>query len=136
MGPVDEGPWALPARVDAARLTPCPPLRDLDRAECERLLRGSNFGRVVLVTPERPEIVPVNYVVHAGAIVIRTSPTGILARHAEGAELLFEVDSVDDEYWSGWSVVARGPGQVVTDPPAGIGRPAASPAVGGRRPGL
>ena len=97
-----------------------PALRDLDRAECERLLRGSNFGRVVLVTPERPEIVPVNYVVHAGAIVIRTSPTGILARHAEGAELVFEVDRVDDEYWSGWSVVARGPGQVVTDPPAAL----------------
>ena len=98
-----------------------PALRDLDRAECERLLRGSNFGRVVLVTPERPEIVPVNYVVRAGSIVIRTSPTGILARHAEGAELLFEVDRVDDEYWSGWSVVARGPGHVVTDPPTGIG---------------
>ena len=97
-----------------------PALRDLDRAECERLLRGSNFGRVALVTPEGPEIVPVNYVVHADAIVIRTSPTGILARHAGGTELVFEVDRVDDEYWSGWSVVARGPGQVVTDLPSGV----------------
>ena len=32
-----------------------PALRDLDRAECERLLRGSTFGRVVLVTPEGPD---------------------------------------------------------------------------------
>jgi len=111
-----------------------PALRDLDPAECERLLRGSNFGRLVLVTPERPEIVPVNYVVHAGAIVVRTSPTGILARHADGAELLFEVDRVDDEYWSGWSVVARGPGQVVTDPPTGFGdRPRVRPWADGDR---
>jgi uncharacterized protein len=92
-----------------------PALHDLDPAECERLLSRETFGRLGLVTPDGPEIVPVNYAVHAGAIVIRTSPSGVLARHGHGAELVFEVDLVDHDYWSGWSVVARGQGEVVLD---------------------
>jgi uncharacterized protein len=90
-----------------------PALHTLDRAECERLLRRRTFGRVALVTPDGPEILPVNYAVHAGCIVIRTSPDGVLARHADQADLVFQIDLVDDHYWSGWSVVARGRGEIV-----------------------
>ena len=90
-----------------------PALHDLDSAECERLLRRGTFGRIVLVTPEGPEIVPVNYAAHDDCIVIRTAPDGVLARHGHQADLVFEIDFVDDVYWSGWSVVARGTGAVV-----------------------
>src|SRR4051794_40441071 len=92
-----------------------PALIELTPDQCERLLRRGTIGRVVLSTPERNEIFPVNYVVHEGAVVIHTSRDGVLARYADGAELLFEVDLVDEETWHGWSVVARGRGSVSLD---------------------
>jgi len=93
-----------------------PALHVLDPVECERLLRLSRFGRLVLLTPEGPEILPVNYAVQGDAIVVRTSSSGSIARYGHDAELVFEIDLVDQEYWSGWSVVARGRGELVSDP--------------------
>jgi len=93
-----------------------PELIDMAPAECERLLRRGTFGRVALVTTRGPEIVPVNYAVLDDTIVIRTTPHGLLARHGHGRQLAFEVDLVDHERWHGWSVVARGTGEVVIDP--------------------
>jgi len=92
-----------------------PALIELTVDECERLLRRGTFGRVVLSTPHGNEILPVNYVVHGETVVIHSEPDGILARYADGAELLFEVDLVDDERWQGWSVVARGRGRISLD---------------------
>ena len=94
---------------------PCLPSPTLTVDECERLLRRGTFGRVVLSTPHGNEIVPVNYAVHESTVVVHTSPDGLLARHADGAELLFEVDLVDEERWNGWSVVARGRGRISHD---------------------
>ena len=94
-----------------------PEVHEIDLPTCERLLRRGAFGRFALTTPRGPEIVPVNYVVRDDAVVVRTDPTAMLARHAAGAPLVFEVDAVDPEYWSGFSVVARGVGEVVRDPP-------------------
>jgi nitroimidazol reductase NimA-like FMN-containing flavoprotein (pyridoxamine 5'-phosphate oxidase superfamily) len=94
-----------------------PALHVLDPAECEGLLRRGSFGRLVLSTPEGPEIFPVNYAVQGDAIVVRTSSAGPIARHGHDAEVVFEIDLVDQEYWSGWSVVARGRGELVSDPP-------------------
>jgi uncharacterized protein len=93
-----------------------PALHALDPAECERLLRRGSFGRLVVSTPDGPEIFPVNYAVQGDEIVVRTAPAGAIARHGRDAEVLFEIDQVDQEYWSGWSVVARGRGELVSDP--------------------
>ena len=82
--------------------------------QCERLLRAGVFGRVALNRPTGPEIVPVNYVVVEGAVLLRTSPGALLDKYADGAALVFEVDQVDYERWHGWSVVARGRGERVT----------------------
>ena len=101
-----------------------PVLRELERAECERLLRRGTFGRVGLVSDRGPEIVPVNYAVHDDTVVVRTSPAGLLSRYGDGRPLAFEVDVVDDERWQGWSVVARGVGELVVDAPdPDAGRP-------------
>jgi hypothetical protein len=90
-----------------------PELSDLDPAVCERLLRRGTFGRVGITTPDGPEILPVNYTVRADTIVVRTADDGVLARYADGAQLVFEVDLVDETRWQGWSVVARGVGELV-----------------------
>lgn len=89
-----------------------PSLRELGPDQCESLLRSERFGRVSLLTPHGLEVVPVNYVVHGDAILVRITPDGALARYGHGNHLAFEVDLVDPERWSGWSVVARGLGQV------------------------
>lgn len=89
-----------------------PSLRELGPDQCASLLRSERFGRVSLLTPHGLEVLPVNYVVHDAVILVRISPDGILARHGHGNHLAFEVDAVDPEHWSGWSVVARGLGEV------------------------
>ena len=83
--------------------------------ECERLLRATVFGRVGIATPERMEVIPVNYAVMGDAVLIRTTPGSLLDRYADGATLLLEVDQVDHERWHGWSVVVRGRGERIRE---------------------
>lgn len=89
---------------------------ELSREECETLLRSCVTGRVALSGPTGPHIVPVNYSVVDGAVVLRTSPYSLLGTYGRDTTLAFEVDQTDHEYQRGWSVVARGRGEVVTDP--------------------
>jgi nitroimidazol reductase NimA-like FMN-containing flavoprotein (pyridoxamine 5'-phosphate oxidase superfamily) len=94
-----------------------PEIHELDLPTCERLIRRGAFGRFAFISPRGPEIVPVNYAVQDRSVVVRTAPDSALARHGAGAELVFEVDAVDHEYWNGFSVVVRGVGEVL-EPPA------------------
>lgn len=91
---------------------------ELDPDECQALLRSQRIGRVCLMTPQGVEVVPVNYAVHEGAVVVRTAPDSLLSRFADGTQIAFEVDVVDEQRWSGWSVVARGDGEVHDVDPA------------------
>lgn len=88
---------------------------ELPYEECVKLLRAGVFGRMAVNRPTGPEIVPVNYVVVDDAVLVRTSPGSLLDRVAAGASVVFEVDDVSYERWHGWSVVARGRGERVTD---------------------
>ncbi|MFC4783413.1 pyridoxamine 5'-phosphate oxidase family protein [Nocardioides sp. MAHUQ-72] len=88
---------------------------DMEREECERLLRAGVAGRIAISTPNGPHIVPVNYSVVDDAIVVRTSPYSLLGSYGRGTTLAFEVDQFDHENQRGWSVVARGRGEFVTD---------------------
>ena len=89
---------------------------DLSPDQCDRLLRSGVAGRVALSSPDGPHIVPVNYSVVGSAVVIRTSPYSVLGTYGRASMLAFEVDQFDHERWRGWSVVARGRSDVVTDP--------------------
>jgi nitroimidazol reductase NimA-like FMN-containing flavoprotein (pyridoxamine 5'-phosphate oxidase superfamily) len=89
---------------------------DLSRDECERLLRSGVGGRVALCSPNGPHIVPVNHSVVDDALVIRTSPYSLLGTYGRDSMLAFEVDQFDHERQRGWSVVARGRAEVVTEP--------------------
>ena len=90
--------------------------RDLSVSECETLLRAGVAGRVALVTPNGPHIVPVNYAVIDGAVVLRTSPYSVLGTYGRDTTLAFEVDQFDHSRQRGWSVVARGRSEAVHDP--------------------
>jgi nitroimidazol reductase NimA-like FMN-containing flavoprotein (pyridoxamine 5'-phosphate oxidase superfamily) len=53
-------------------------------------------------------VIPVNYVLHDGAVWIRSTPYSMLARETAGGQMAFEVDGVDEFTRSGWSVLVRG----------------------------
>lgn len=91
-------------------------LVELDRHECELLLRGGGIGRAAFSTPDGPHIVPLNYSVIDEAVVFATTSGSMLAKFADGADLAFEVDSIDFRQQNGWSVVVRGRSEIVTDP--------------------
>jgi nitroimidazol reductase NimA-like FMN-containing flavoprotein (pyridoxamine 5'-phosphate oxidase superfamily) len=82
--------------------------------ECWSLLKTHDLGRVSLVIHSWPRIFPVNYAAGEGAIVFRTEP-GAKLEHGPGAAACFEVDGYDERTASGWSVMAAGIIEDVTD---------------------
>lgn len=93
-----------------------PDSRELSYSECEALLRAGVTGRVALSTPGGPQILPVNYSVVDGAIIVRTSPYSLLGTYGRDTTLAFEIDYFDHPNQRGWSVVARGRADIVQDP--------------------
>jgi nitroimidazol reductase NimA-like FMN-containing flavoprotein (pyridoxamine 5'-phosphate oxidase superfamily) len=89
--------------------------RDLSISECEALLRAGVVGRVALVTPTGPHIVPINYSVVDDGIILRTSPYSLLGTYGRDTTLAFEIDQFDYTYKRGWSVLARGRVEAVRD---------------------
>ncbi|MGW2559397.1 helix-turn-helix domain-containing protein [Streptomyces sp. NPDC001514] len=100
-----------PGRGSAARTAE---LLELDDEECRELLSTHGVGRVAVFTPGGPSVVPVNYLVAGGEIAFRTA-IGTVPAAADGAELAFEVDHIDDVFSQGWSVLVVGRGHAVTD---------------------
>jgi nitroimidazol reductase NimA-like FMN-containing flavoprotein (pyridoxamine 5'-phosphate oxidase superfamily) len=80
------------------------------------LLRAGVFGRVALATADGPHIIPLNYSVVDDAVVVATSPYSLLAGEGPGGLVAFEVDHVDYDTHTGWSVLVRGRAELVTDP--------------------
>jgi len=81
--------------------------------ECRELLRNESVGRLGVVVDGRLEIFPVNYGLDGDGILFRSNR----GRKVTGAllgDVVFEVDSIDVEARSGWSVVVRGRAQDVT----------------------
>lgn len=87
-------------------------MEELDEAECLRLLASTTVGRVGFVVDERPIVLPVNYAIDGRTVVFRTGEGTVLNRTALRM-IAFEVDQIDDETHSGWSVLAQGVAQDV-----------------------
>ena len=83
-------------------------LVDLTARECLELLETCKVGRVAWCGAAGPTVIPVNYVLHDGAVWIRSTPYSMLARETAGGQMAFEVDGVDEVARSGWSVLVRG----------------------------
>lgn len=89
-------------------------LEILDRDECLRLLSRVPIGRIVFTHQALPAVQPVNFVFDGTDIVIKTSSASRLATAATGTIVAFEIDEIDADAQSGWSVVAVGPARHVT----------------------
>jgi nitroimidazol reductase NimA-like FMN-containing flavoprotein (pyridoxamine 5'-phosphate oxidase superfamily) len=81
---------------------------ELTTDECLLLLRSRRIGRVALRAEVGLRIFPISYAMHGDDIVFRTVPYGVIASSPYGAEVAFEVDELDEETQSGWSVLAVG----------------------------
>lgn len=94
-------------------------MEELGAEECLRLLASVSLGRVVYTEKALPAIRPVNHIVDAGAVVIRSHLSGGLAKavsSARGVVVAYEADSIDLDRRLGWSVVVTGVAQLVADP--------------------
>lgn len=89
-------------------------LQRIDREECLQLLGGDVVGRLAVVRGNAPVIFPVNYVLDGEHIVFRTAG-GTKFEAAERGRACFEIDGIDRESKSGWSVIASGRLEEVTE---------------------
>jgi uncharacterized protein len=91
-------------------------VRELSRSECETLLRRDVVGRVAIATPTGPHVMPLNYSVTDGSVVLCTTPYSLLGTYGRDSMLAFEIDHFEHARQRGWSVVVRGRAQPVEDP--------------------
>lgn len=83
-------------------------LTELRAEECWELAARMPVGRIAWASAGGPFVVPVNFVVHDGRIVIHTAAYSALVRESDDSVVAFEVDEVDPVTRSGWSVLFRG----------------------------
>ena len=93
-----------------------PQAQPLEPADCYRLLATSSVGRLVSTDNALPLVLPVNYCLDGHNVVFRTAPDGRLAAATHNVVVAFEVDSIDEETWTGWSVVVTGVASPLTSP--------------------
>ena len=93
-----------------------PGIYDLAPDECLRLLKTVPVGRVGVTMDALPVVLPVNFVVNNGTIVLRTVPGTKLDAATAGMVVAFEADNygTNTEPW-GWSVLVRGVAEEITD---------------------
>ena len=106
------GGQAPPGRTPLAG---SPALESLTPAECRRLIEPGGIGRIAVVTASGLMVLPVNYVMVANTIVLRTGSGTLIAAHAAD-DVTFQVDHIDDALGQGWSVLVRGPAHRVAQP--------------------
>jgi uncharacterized protein len=94
-------------------------LVELGRDECLELVTGGSVGRVVALigTPPQPVIRPVNYAFDAvsQSVVFRSGEGSKLSALARSTKAWFEVDAIDTENRTGWSVIIEGMTERVRD---------------------
>ena len=90
-------------------------LEVLSLADCRALLGMEEIGRVGFISSGQPVIMPVNFRMHDGHIVFRTTTGDKLDAARNAASVAFEIDSWNSGEKSGWSVIVQGLSRDVED---------------------
>ena len=109
-------------------------LEILDEDQCLALLGTAPIGRVAMCQGGLPAVLPVNFALYGRRIVFRTGQGTKLDAAVRHAVIAFEVDWFDELSHDGWSVMAVGRADDITDDLnliGGNGR--VQPWVGGER---
>lgn len=87
----------------------------LSREECLRLLASHDFGRVA-VAMDSPVIRPVNYTFdeRSQSVIFRTADGSKFHALLHAANAAFEIDGVDRDSRTGWSVIIAGMTEEIT----------------------
>jgi nitroimidazol reductase NimA-like FMN-containing flavoprotein (pyridoxamine 5'-phosphate oxidase superfamily) len=83
-------------------------LVDLDTDECWELAASRPVGRLAWTGPHGPTVIPVNFAVDGRTVRVRTTAYSAAGRECDDALVAFQVDSVDADERTGWSVLMRG----------------------------
>jgi len=93
----------------------------LPMSECERLLaveaKEGGVGRLGLSTDRAPVVVPVNFTMHDGEVIVRVGP-GFVAQTAADRLVAFEIDEAETYGGAAWSVLLRGLATLIEHPSA------------------
>jgi nitroimidazol reductase NimA-like FMN-containing flavoprotein (pyridoxamine 5'-phosphate oxidase superfamily) len=89
-------------------------LVELERDECVQLLTQTGFGRLAVSPPDwrtPPVIRPVTYVfdLSSQSIVFRSARGSKFTALLLSGQAAFEIDGIDSEAETGWSVIVQGP---------------------------
>ena len=90
-------------------------LEILSPEQCHELLRGAKVGRVAVTVAALPAIFPVNYAMLDGDIVFLTGAGTKLRAAVDRAVVAFQIDDVDSLAAAGWSVMAVGLAEEITE---------------------
>jgi nitroimidazol reductase NimA-like FMN-containing flavoprotein (pyridoxamine 5'-phosphate oxidase superfamily) len=90
-------------------------LEILSEDACHDLLRGHTLGRVAITVGALPAIFPVNYATLDGDIVFLTGVGTKLHAALAHAVVAFQIDDFDPAHPGGWSVMAVGIADEITD---------------------
>ena len=91
-------------------------LEHIDARGCWELVESAPVGRVGVLNDSAPEIYPVNHAVDRQTIVFRTDPGTKLRGLVRSPAVCFEVDGVDPDDATGWSVLVKGRAEQIRDP--------------------
>jgi uncharacterized protein len=80
----------------------------LDEPTCWEYLRGSSVGRLAVDVGGQPDIFPVNYLVHEGALYFRSGAGTKLAAAVLMGHVALEIDGFEPHGRTAWSVVVKG----------------------------
>ncbi len=104
--PITPAPGKVPTRRFGAITGP----------ECVELLESHSIGRVGWHAADGPQILPVTYLYQSDRLYFRTSPHGILSELLRPTDVAFEVDDLNHDTRTGWSVVVYGRAEAVAAP--------------------
>lgn len=94
---------------------PTTALIELTRSECDELLTSSVIGRLGVLVDGRPEVYPVCHVYVDGSVAFPTNAGTKLHAALSWPFVAFEVDAIEPDGLSGWSVIVKGRAEEVTE---------------------
>lgn len=80
----------------------------LSPSVCWELLEHAEVGRIGVMVDSSPEIYPLNFAVDERTIVFRTDEGSKLRGLIRSPSVCFEVDGLDRDNRTGWSVLVKG----------------------------
>ena len=91
-------------------------LEVLDRSECLRLMTTQTLGRIGVTVDALPVVLPVNFQLFDGELIIQTERDTRLADATQNTVVAFEVDNAESGGTGSWSVTLTGIATEISDP--------------------